>query len=301
MQCRRGQARARVRAAGAALSLVVALLLSAGCSGGSGVTLPSITATPSRTSSGDGQALPSITKPSAEPSRSRESASASRDSTPEQSAPEQPAPEQPTPEQSSEQSQVPPTVVVVSPRESTAASQGSADAVVSATPSAASASTTTDDDSTLGWPLWVLVALVVVAVGVVIALVQHRSRRKDERSSFEAALSESLWLGRDLTPALLGDSRDERRGAWSVARPRVVALEDRLARLASPGSESIDSLNAQHLETAVIGLRRALDAESQPGDPGPDAAAEAIGGVKQAALQLEQVLSAVAPTPAPPG
>ena len=276
----RGRARARAQAAGAGLALVAALL-SAGCSGGSGVTLPSITATPSRTSTDTGQALPSSSASSAEPSKSRESGSAGRESTPERSTPERSTPERSTPERST-------------PEQSSEQSQAST------TPSATSASTPTSDDSTPGWPLWVLVALIAVAVGVVIALMRRSSRRQDQRSSFEAALSESQWLGRDLTPTLLGDSRDERRGAWSVARPRVVALEDRLARLASPGSESSDSLNAQQLETAVIALRRALDAESQSGGPGPDAAAEALGAVKQAARQLDQVLSALAPTPAPP-
>lgn len=268
------RSRAPARAAGAGLALVLALL-SAGCSGGSGgsgVTLPSITATPSRT----GEALPSVTRSPAEPSESRGDDSADEGS---------------TPERSREQSQAPSTPEV-SAQESTA--------VVSTTPSAASASTTTSDDS--GWPPWVLVTLVLVAIGVVIAIVAHRrARHRDEHASYETALSESLWFGRDLTPTLLGDSADERRGAWSVARSRVVALEGRLTRLASPGSESTDSSNAQQLATAVVGLRRALDAESQPAGPGPDAAAEALGGVKQAARQLDQVLSGLAPTPAAPG
>jgi hypothetical protein len=290
IQGSRGLAGARTRAAGAALALVAALL-SAACSGGSGVTLPSITATLGRPSSGTGQALPSVTRSSAEPSESRGSTSASQESTPERSTPERTTPEQSTPEQSNEQSQAPPSAVV-SARESTANS--------STTPVATSASTTTDGDST-GWPPWVLVALVLVAIGVVVAIVQHRSsRRKAERSSFETALSESLWFGRDLTPALLGESPDERRGAWRVARSRVVALEDRLARLAASESESSDSSNVQQLATAVVGLRRALDAESQPGG-GPSDAAEALGGVKQAARQLDQLLSGYAPTPGPPG
>jgi hypothetical protein len=93
---------------------------------------------------------------------------------------------------------------------------------------------------------------------------------------------------------LLASSRDERRGAWSVARPRVVALEDRLAQLAAPGSETTAAVNAQQLETAVIGVRGALDNESRADAGG---SAEALGGVKQAARQLDQTLADILPAP----
>ena len=63
-----------------------------------------------------------------------------------------------------------------------------------------------------------------------------------------------------------------------MSRPRVAILEDRLAELASPGSETTAALNAQRLETTVIGVRGTLDNESRS-DTG--AAAEAYGGVKR--------------------
>jgi hypothetical protein len=157
----------------------------------------------------------------------------------------------------------------------------------------AGAQTATDDSST-DWALWALLALVV---GVAVAGWQHRkSRRREKQSSFDLAVSESRWLGRELLPALLVGSRDERRGAWSVSRPRVVALEERLARLATPGSETIGSLNAQQLETSVIGVRSALDDESRTS--GPEEATEALGGVKQAARALDQAVATLLPSAA---
>jgi hypothetical protein len=56
------------------------------------------------------------------------------------------------------------------------------------------------------------------------------------------------------------------------------------------------AVNAQHLETAVIGVRGALDNESRPD---ADAAAAALGGVKQAARQPDQTLADVQPAAAP--
>jgi hypothetical protein len=91
-----------------------------------------------------------------------------------------------------------------------------------------------------------------------------------------------------------GEALPSRTAAPS--RTLSAGLEDRLAELAAPGSETTAAVTAQHLETAVVSVRGALDNESRSG---PDAAAEAFGGVKQAARQLDQTLADVLPAPAP--
>jgi hypothetical protein len=134
-------------------------------------------------------------------------------------------------------------------------------------------------------------------VALVVWLWRRRQSRLREQRSFDLALAEARWLEHDALPTLLSADRDARRGAWQVARPRVAALEEQLAQLAPPGSSSLAAVNAQHLRTAVVGVRSALDDESQA--TSPEAAGEAHGAARQAARQLEQVLSELAPsTPA---
>ena len=67
-----------------------------------------------------------------------------------------------------------------------------------------------------------------------------------------------------------------------------------MAQLASPGSDSLAAVNARHLRTAVAGVRSALDEEAQA--TSPDAAGEAHGAAKQAARQLDQVLTELEPS-----
>jgi hypothetical protein len=273
----------RTHLAGAALALTL-VPLAAACSGNGGEALPSRTAAPSRTLSvtGPSQALPSASEDSGEALPS-DSPPASDESTLE-----------PTSEQSESESEAAPSVAVSRERSASVTVQQSSEVVVSATAAASPAEDPSESEGSSAWPLWALLGLVVL--GVVIALWQHRqSRRREARESFDLALSESRWLGRELLPSLLAASREERRGAWSVARPRAVALEKRLAELASPGSETVAAMNAQQLETAVIGVRGALDDETRPGAD----AAETLGGVKQAARQLDQVLAELMAARAP--
>ena len=242
-----------------AVLAVLLLPLAAACSGNGGESLPSRTGTPSRTLTAS---VPSVTLPSV----TRESDVATEEPTAEPTVEESEAVSR-----SSAGRQPPPRPRLRSPPRAAAPTPGRCGR---SSPSSSSASSS-PSGSTAG-------------PGVATST-----------RSFDLALSEARWLGRDLLPTLLTASRDERRGAWSVSRPRVVALEDRLAELANPGSETVGALNAQHLETAVIGVRDALDNESRSG--GLDAAAEALGAVKQAARQLDQVLADLLPAAARPG
>ena len=273
----------RGRLASGLLGLVLLLLVGA-CSGsGGGEGLPSVTATPSRTVSATlpSVALPSESRDSATlPSESQGSTTAIEESTPEES-------------EESEESESAPAVIDRTsepPSSSVQTSEEVSDSPTAATTTAAEAS---DSEDSSAWLLWVLAALVIAAVAIALWL-RSRSRRRDQRSAFDLALAEARWLGQEALPTLLSAPSDERRGAWRVTRPRVAALEERLGELASPGSDSIAAVDAQRLKTAVTGVRGALDDEAQ--STGPEAAAEAHGAARQAARQLDQVLSELLPS-----
>ena len=157
----------------------------------------------------------------------------------------------------------------------------SAEATTAAQPS--------ESGDTPGWLPWALLALVVGAAVVFALWQRQKSRRRDENASFDAAVAEARWLEAEVLPTLLEAPRDERRGAWRVARPRVAALEAALGELAAPNTDSVVAVNAQHLKSAVTGVRGALDDETL--STGPENTGVAYGAAKQAARQLNQVLT----------
>ncbi len=301
----------QARLATGALGVVLLLLVGA-CSGsGGGEGLPSVTATPSRTVSAT---LPSVALPSGSrtpatlPSASQGSTTAIEESTPGESEESESAPavidrtsEPPSSEsaptvidRTSEppSSESAPTVIDRTSEPPSSSVQTSAE-VSDSEAAATTAAAASDSEDSSAWPLWALAALVIAAVAIALWL-RSRSRRRDQRSAFELALAEARWLGQEALPTLLSASSDERRGAWRVTRPRVAALEVRLGELASPGSDSVAAVNARHLKTAVTGVRSALDDEAE--STGPEAAAGAHGAARQAARQLDQVLTELLPS-----
>lgn len=244
------------------------LLLAAACSGSGGESLPSITATPTRTGSAS-VALPSVTRDSGEarPSASRGSETAT---------------EKPDAERSESEP-------ATDDRDQPSASASVETSVVSE-PAATASTTATAPSGDEGSTTWLLLALLgLIAVVVAVVIWQNRKNQRRDQSSFDAALAEARWLEREALPTLLAAPRAERRGAWRVARPRVAALEQQLGQLAPPGTDSVAAVNAQHLKTAVAGVRDALDDETL--STSPDAEAEAYGAAKQAARQLDQVMA----------
>ena len=272
----------RAHLAGGVLGLVL-LLLVAGCGGSGGVALPSITATPTRSASGGG-VLPSDT------------------AAPTQSASD-PTPSVPEPSSSDDSEEARPSAsrdVVTVTREPDDESSESASAVAESPQASTSVSAEvtaaaqpSERGDTPGWLPWALLALVVGAAVVFALWQRQKSRRRDENASFDAAVAEARWLEAEVLPTLLEAPRDERRGAWRVARPRVAALEAALGELAAPNTDSVVAVNAQHLKSAVTGVRGALDDETL--STGPESTGVAYGAAKQAARQLNQVLTELQP------
>jgi len=236
------------------------LLLVAACSGSGGEALPSLTATPTRTGS---FTAPSLSLPESTTAiTDRESASRN----PEQSDNAK------APSQSAEVSDRSPSAEVSDP----------------AVPAATTPAEPSNSESVSTWWPWALLTL--VAVAVILALWQRRrALRRDQRVSREVALAEARWLGHEALPTLLSAPSAERRGAWRMIRPRVAALEQQVAGATATGSEFAVTPDAQRLLRAVTAVRAALDDDVMAS--GADAAAEAHGAAKQAARQLDQVLS----------
>jgi hypothetical protein len=295
-----GVPRERRRVAG--LAVVAALVLAAapGCgSGGDGEGRPTLTALPSRTASAT---LPSVTLslPTATRTDIGEQTSG-QPTTPEATTPEATTPEATTPEATTPEATTPeattaePTLTggeeAAGPTSSPAVSPSS---VPAATATADEVAETQADTTTSDWVvLAVILALAVAATALVVAL-RQRSARHRWTASLEASVAESRGLARDIVPSLLEASRESRRGGWQVARPQVVAAEERLADLAQSAPDVETSATARGLVEAVGDLRRRLDDEVGATDANAAAALEAA---RDASRRLDDRLSLLASAP----
>jgi hypothetical protein len=140
-------------------------------------------------------------------------------------------------------------------------------------------------------------AAIVAAVVWFLLAARRRSARRDWTASFGAARAESEGLARDLAPSLLAESRESRRGGWAVARPGVVALQDRLSALARSAPAVADSTVAADLAAAVGDVLRTLDLEVQAP---PEQGAAALRAAQDAALRLKEHVTVLG-SPSPPG
>ena len=150
-------------------------------------------------------------------------------------------------------------------------------------------------DSGMEW-LWWLVAALALAGLVVAALLWMRSRRdrREWESGYAAALRESEWLAHDLLPTLRAAATpDEQLGGWTVARPRVTALEGSLGSLLSTSSDELGSGRVTALLGAVQVLRSTMDGPAGPG-AAPDAG---VRDLTASSRQLDDALATVRAAP----
>lgn len=121
----------------------------------------------------------------------------------------------------------------------------------SSSPAPAESNTEEGSSDSTGW--WWL-ALVVLLVGAVVAvLLVRRSRRgRTWRSDVASAEREVGWFARDLIPQLRGSgSVAGVTGGWTVAAPRVSALDDRLTHLVTTAPGEEERARATALRDAV--------------------------------------------------
>ncbi len=116
--------------------------------------------------------------------------------------------------------------------------------------------------------VWILLAALVIAAAVAIPLLVRSSRRGTWRSELADAEREVGWYAHDLLPTLLRtSSADELRGAWDVGRPRVTAVEQRLAALTESAPTDADRLRAEELHTAVQQTGEQISRLAAGGEP----------------------------------
>ena len=142
--------------------------------------------------------------------------------------------------------------------------------------------------------LWVLLALLVVAVAGGAWLVMRSRKRHAWLERLHAAEAEVAWFARELVPQLRSSgSLDRVVGGWQVAVPRVAAAEDRLTALESSARTEGDTARARQLRDAVRSARRKLDRLA------------GLGAHDEWVLDLDdalaQLLAALGPAPAGSG
>ncbi len=150
-------------------------------------------------------------------------------------------------------------------------------------------------DTGMDW-LWWLVAALALAGLVVAALLWMRSRQARQKweAGYAAALRECEWLAHDLLPTLRAAATPaEQAGGWTVARPRVTALEGSLGTLLSTSPDELGSGRVTALLGAVRVVRSTLD-----GPVGPGAAPDAgVRDLTASSRQLDDALATVRAAP----
>ena len=136
--------------------------------------------------------------------------------------------------------------------------------------------------------VWLLVALVVLALAATIAaLLRRRSRMQAWATRFEAAKGEVAWLAREGIPQLgLAPTAQQIAGGWRVTADRVVAVEDQLTALEAEAIDDAGRARARTLRDAVRASRGQLDALA-----GTQDVAAASNELRAAAAGLEGALA----------
>ena len=112
--------------------------------------------------------------------------------------------------------------------------------------------------SSVPWWVWLLaLAAMVAAVVSIVALRRSGGQRKDWEAGYAEGIAESRWLADSLLPTLIAvPGAAERVGGWTVARPRVVALEARLEGLHATAEDELARTRVHTLRSGRPGRSR---------------------------------------------
>jgi hypothetical protein len=134
---------------------------------------------------------------------------------------------------------------------------------------ASSGAATEDGSGVPAWAWW-LAGLLLLALVVAIPLVVRARRRTAWATELATASEEVAWISRVLLPQLqAAGSADQLAGGWTVAVPRVDAVQDRLTELGATARRDIDRGRAAQLRDAVRSARERVDGLIASRSPGP--------------------------------
>jgi hypothetical protein len=105
-------------------------------------------------------------------------------------------------------------------------------------------------------------------VTAVVLWLRARAARRRWDADFTTALAETRWLAVEIVPALQrAKVPAEQAGAWTVARPRVIALESDFDALSTSASDEQSAGRVAALLAAVRGTRATADQQTGVGGP----------------------------------
>ena len=131
---------------------------------------------------------------------------------------------------------------------------------------AAQANSGADEEDNGSW-WWLLVLVLVVAVVIAWLLLRRSRSRRAWDAQLASAESEVGWFARDLIPQLRGSGSPAGvSGGWTVAAPRVDALEEHLSRLITTAAGDQQRARALTLRDAVRTSRDRVVAVVRAGD-----------------------------------
>jgi hypothetical protein len=185
-----------------------------------------------------------------------------------------------------------PTKAEPTKAETTSAEAPGATSAAEAPAASASAAAEASSGSNDAW-IWVVVALVAIALVIGLIVARGRSgRKKDWEAGYTGAVSESEWLRSELLPVLIGArTRSEQSGGWRVARARVMALADKLEGLRATAPDEAGALRSSTLLQPVRALSTALDAPPST----PPGVVEPAVNLAAVHRQLSDALATVRP------
>ena len=158
------------------------------------------------------------------------------------------------------------TSSTTSPTSPTSSAPTEASSSPTTSPSAAPAGSGADEEDNGSW-WWLLVLVLVVAVVIGWLFLRRSRNRRAWGARLASAENEVGWFARDLIPQLRGSGSPAGvSGGWTVAAPRVDALEENLSRLITTAPGGQQRARVLTLRDAVRTSRDRVAAVVRSGD-----------------------------------